>query len=63
MATREYKAYLLRLWRENQEAAWRALLENPNKSERLAFATLSELVTYLEEQTGEHIYKENDHEK
>ena len=55
MAAREYKAYLLRLWRESQEAGWRALLENPNSGERAAFATLTELVTFLETQTGEMI--------
>ncbi len=55
MAAREYKAYLLRLWRDNQNVAWRALLENPNNGERAAFATLRELVTYLEAKTGEVI--------
>jgi hypothetical protein len=55
MAQREYKAYLLRMWRENQHTAWRALLENPNNGERAAFATLRELVTYLEAKTGEAI--------
>ena len=55
MATREYKAYLLRLWRESHEATWRALLENPNNGERAAFATLGELVAFLEDKTGEVI--------
>lgn len=55
MSTREYKAYLLRLWRESHEAAWRALLENPNSGERAVFATLGELVAFLEEKTGEVI--------
>jgi len=55
MARREYKAYLLRLWRENHEAAWRAMLENPNSGERAAFATLGELVAFLEDKTGEVI--------
>ena len=55
MPTREYKAYLLRLWRESHEAAWRAMLENPNSNERIGFATLGELVAYLEEKTGEQI--------
>lgn len=55
MAAREYKAYLLRMWRENQGSDWRALLENPNNGERAAFATFSELVTFLETQTGESL--------
>ena len=55
MSTREYKAYLLRLWRESHKAEWRALLENPNSGERVVFATLGELVAFLEEKTGEVI--------
>ena len=55
MARREYKAYLLRLWRESHEAAWRAMLESPNSGERAAFATLGELVAFLEDKTGEVI--------
>ena len=55
MATREYKAYLLRLWRENHEAPWRALLENPHTGDREAFATFAELVAFLEVTTGEKI--------
>lgn len=53
MAKREYKAYLLRLWREGDQAGWRALLENPHNGERAAFASLGELVAYLEAKTGE----------
>ncbi|MBK8904766.1 MAG: hypothetical protein IPM53_26540 [Anaerolineaceae bacterium] len=55
MAKRDYMAFLLRLWREKRDGAWRALLENPNNGERAAFATLAELVTFLEEKTGETI--------
>jgi hypothetical protein len=55
MAAREYKAYLLRMWRDNQNSSWRALLENPNNGERAAFATLEELVAFLEATTGESI--------
>jgi hypothetical protein len=55
MAAREYKAYLLRMWRDNQNSPWRALLENPNNGERAAFATLEELVAFLEAKTGESI--------
>ena len=31
MAKREYKAYLLRLWREKQDGSWRATLEKPQQ--------------------------------
>lgn len=55
MAKREYMAYLLRLWREKRDGSWRAMLENPNNGERAGFATLSELVTFLESKTGEMI--------
>lgn len=55
MAKREYMAYLLRLWREKRNGSWRAMLENPNNGERAGFATLSELVTFLESKTGEMI--------
>jgi hypothetical protein len=55
MAKREYMAFLLRLWREKSDGAWRALLENPNSGERAGFATLAELVTFLEGKTGETI--------
>ena len=58
MAKREYIAYLLRLWREKQEGSWRALLENPNSGERNGFATLAELVIFLEGITGEKIQVE-----
>ena len=71
MAKREYMAYLLRLWRERQEAPWRAMLENANSGERIAFATLPELFTYLESKTDGSVVlsnqlcqqKEMDHEK
>lgn len=58
MAKREYMAYLLRLWREKRDGSWRALLENPNNGERAGFATLAELVTFLEIKTGEAVQVE-----
>ena len=54
-ARRDYKAYLLRLWRDKPESPWRAALENPNSGERIAFATLVELGAFIEELTGERI--------
>lgn len=55
MARREYKAYLLRLWRENHNGSWRMLLENPNSQERIGFANLDELIEFLKNKTGEAI--------
>jgi hypothetical protein len=54
---RRYRAYLLRLWRtdDNREARWRASLEEPHTGLRHGFATLAELFTFLEEQTERDI--------
>ncbi len=43
-----YRAYLLRLWL-TPEAKWRASIEDPHTGERRAFATLAQLVAFLEE--------------
>ncbi len=51
MSKREYMAYLLRLWRDNPDGPWRALLENPNSGERIGFATLPELFAFVETRT------------
>ncbi len=49
---RDYLSYLLRLWRESgQKAAWRASLEDPRTGERLGFASLVDLVAFLENET------------
>ena len=50
----DYFAYLLRLWREKggQTTWWRASLQDPHSGERVGFAHLDELVTFLREQTG-----------
>lgn len=47
-----YRAYLLRLWQttSNAQPVWRASLEDPHTGERLGFATLAQLVAFLEEQ-------------
>ncbi len=44
-----YRAYLLRVWR-TPEAWWRASLEDPHTGERRAFATLAQLVAFLEDE-------------
>ena len=51
-----YLSYLLRLWQVEGESGsgWRASLQNPHTAERLNFASLEELVSYLEEKLCEH---------
>lgn len=48
-------AYLLRIWREQPAAAWRASLQGAHNQERAGFASLSELVAFIEAKTGEPI--------
>lgn len=46
-----YNAYLVRLWQESPNAAWRASAQCAHTGEKLYFATLAELFTFLETQT------------
>jgi hypothetical protein len=57
----DYVSYLLRLWRNDntQGSAWRASLESPLNRERLAFANLRDLFTFLETQTGQAPWPEH----
>ncbi len=47
-----YFAYLLRMWQTNEGDAsvWHASLENPHTGERLGFADLDRLCTFLKDQ-------------
>jgi hypothetical protein len=54
-----YLAYLLRLWQESagdspgsDPPLWRASLQSPQSDERLGFASLEDLFTFLEKETG-----------
>ena len=47
-----YRAYLLRLWRDGENQPWRALLEDPYTGERHGFANLEKAFAYLQEQTA-----------
>jgi hypothetical protein len=52
---RRYRAYLLRLWRTEDEDArpvWRASLEDARTGERRGFADLARLCAFLEAQTA-----------
>ena len=53
MDSRNYRAFMLRFWRENADRAWRASLEDPHSGERLSFADADRLLTYLAEQLKE----------
>ena len=50
----DYLAYLLRLWRMQDEGAagWRASLVSPGDRQKHIFASLDELLLYLRRQTG-----------
>jgi len=52
---RRYRAYLLRLWRTDDERGspvWRAALEDARTGERHGFADLARLCAFLEAQTA-----------
>jgi len=50
----DYLSYLLRLWRvsDEEKAIWRASLESSHTGERKGFASLDDLFTFLEKETG-----------
>lgn len=50
-----YHSYLLRLWKDGDNAPWRASLEDPHNGTQLNFAELKQLIVYLEKETGEEI--------
>lgn len=50
-ASRQYRSYLLRIWRAEAPArGWRASLEDPRTGERFGFAGLEQLFAFLMEQ-------------
>ncbi len=44
----QYRAYLIRLWREDAHATWRASAQSVQNGEMIHFATLHELFAFLE---------------
>ncbi len=50
--TNTYHAYMLRIWRSMCQGKWqwRANLENAHTGERMAFASLAQCFTFLDEQ-------------
>ena len=57
---KKYRSFLLRLWMEEADGRqdWRISLENPSTRERRGFATLKDLLRFLELL----IQEEDDHE-
>lgn len=47
-----YSAYLVRLWQETPQTAWRASAQCATTGQKHYFATLAELFVFLEEQTS-----------
>jgi len=52
---RQYRSYLLRLWRAGSQGrwVWRASLEDPRSGERKSFADLERLFAFLKQQTDD----------
>ncbi len=48
---KNYKAYLVRLWQDNDRGLWRASAHSVHTGEKVLFASLAELFTFLEGQT------------
>ena len=51
---KRYFSFMLRMWQADGEAetTWRASLESPHTGERIGFASLGELFTFLRQQAG-----------
>jgi hypothetical protein len=53
MTERNQRSYLLRLWRDGPDGAWRASLRDAESGERLGFADLDHLFAYLRRLTDD----------
>ncbi|MCA9969112.1 MAG: hypothetical protein KC425_02800 [Anaerolineales bacterium] len=53
MEEENYRAFLLRLWREARDAPWRASLEDPHTGQRHSFASDEQLLAFLRAQMAE----------
>jgi hypothetical protein len=49
-----YRAYLVRLWRDDAQEPWRASAQSVQSGELVRFATLQELFAFLEMHTPSH---------
>jgi hypothetical protein len=48
-----YQAYLLRLWRDDGQAPWRASLQEAQAGQLISFTSVAQLIVYLEQQAAE----------
>ncbi len=48
----DYYAYLIRLWRDDQQQPWRAELVSPQTGETRCFATPEQLFGYVQQRIG-----------
>lgn len=48
----QYRAFLVRLWRDQPSAPWRAAVEDPHTGERRAFGSLEALFAYIADQAA-----------
>lgn len=46
-----YTAYLVRIWQESAHAPWRASAQSASSGEKVMFADLEDLFTFLRDQT------------
>lgn len=52
LPTGQYQSYLLRLWRPDEQSAWRITLELVGSGERQSFSDLERLLTFLKDRMG-----------
>lgn len=53
-----YHAYLLRLWRADENGIWHATLQDPHTGQFLRFDSVESLYAYLQQQLGETLQPE-----
>lgn len=47
--SREYHAFMVRLWRDDEKRPWRASLQNAHTGEEQHFASLARLIEHLKQ--------------
>lgn len=50
-----YAAFLIRLWRAENNGPWRISVYDPHNGERWNFASMRQFLHFLEKQTGEQL--------
>ncbi|MFO7538195.1 MAG: hypothetical protein R6X32_09055 [Chloroflexota bacterium] len=48
----DYQAYLLRLWRDDENAPWRATLQEAHAGQLVSFSSVAQLIAFIEQQTA-----------